>query len=88
MFRLRWHQDAVSNLATFWTDSDSELRRQITEASRELDIRLQRNPLTEGESREGDHRILFLPPLVVEYRVDQVDQVVYVLNIRLITPRN
>jgi hypothetical protein len=55
----------VNELADIWINADSPLRQKITEATQSLDQELQVDPFRHSESREGDVRILFAPPLAI-----------------------
>src|SRR5438128_1810772 len=52
MYRVRWSRSALTKLADIWSRAEAAERKKITEASAEIDWRLERNPLGEGESRE------------------------------------
>ena len=81
MFRVRWVKSALNELASLWTSADSATRKAITDAANEIDRRLQRNPETEGESRGGMERILFVPPLGIRFEVDAQRSTVRVLHV-------
>lgn len=83
-FVCRWRQAATDDLAEIWLDADSANRYRITAAAREVDRLLQRDPDVEGESRDGDRRILFVAPLVITYRVDAWANKAEVLRVRQI----
>lgn len=51
MFSVRWEGQALNELAAVWTEADSVMRRDITAASRRIDLLLQGNPEQQGESR-------------------------------------
>lgn len=57
------------DLADLWTSAPD--RAAVTAAANAIDAALQRDPLHEGEARSGPGRILFIPPLVVLYNVDE-----------------
>jgi hypothetical protein len=81
MWTVDWLQSALDELADIWNQADSTIRRDITSACHEIDQRLSRNPHTEGESRTGDRRLLFVHPLGVLYRVDSQDSKVEILHV-------
>lgn len=87
MFRVRWEQRALIELANLWTQTDSDQRRAITAATHVSDQRLRSDPLHEGESRSKGRRIAFFPPLAVTFHVDVQSQIVSVLQIRKIRRR-
>jgi hypothetical protein len=88
MYRVEWLQFAVDELTRLWTQADSALRQALTAASHQIDQRLERDPLNEGEGRPGGRRILFAPPLAVTYRIEADGQTVTVLAIRLFRRRS
>jgi hypothetical protein len=47
-----------------------------------LNNRLQRDPLAEGESREGNLRITFMSQFAVTFHVSAKDRVVHVIGIQ------
>jgi hypothetical protein len=58
-------------------------RAVVTKAADEIDLLLRESPLDAGESREGEHRIAFVKPLVVEYVVSEADRRVDIAHVRL-----
>jgi plasmid stabilization system protein ParE len=75
-FVVRWKQDASDELASIWLDAESSARGRITTSAREIDRLLQTNPYGQGESREADLRVMFVPPLAASFRViPRVDKV-------------
>lgn len=83
MFRVEWLQPAINELATIWNQADSAYRQAITEASYDVEQRLQTNPHGEGESRTKGRRMTFVPPLAVTYRIEADGQTVTILHVRL-----
>jgi hypothetical protein len=81
MFRVRWKQSVLKELASIWIAADAEQRRAITEATDLIDRQLQRNPGTAGESRPNYRRIFFAPPLGVLFRFEAQNRVVRVLQV-------
>ncbi len=79
MFNVVWKPAAERSLATIWTEADD--RQRITDAARAVDRTPQNAPLTAGESRSGDLRILFERPLGIEFHVNKSDRVVSVLRV-------
>ena len=67
-FDVSWSPEAEDELADLWLDATR--RKDVTIASRLLDVRLGRNAADEGESRGGDFRIAFEKPLAITFRVD------------------
>ncbi len=67
-------------LADLWTKGPD--RNAITTAANRIDEQLSYDPHNQGESRDGRFRILFEPPLVVDYEIDDAKREVKVLRIR------
>lgn len=81
-FTVTWGSQADAELIRRWTSADSTGRAAITAATKQIDRILQTSPETAGESRGNlARRILFVPPLVVNYQVRLPDQLVLVLSI-------
>ena len=76
MFRVEWLQAARDGLARLWLQADSALRQAITAAAHTIDEQLQDDPLGVGESRTGNDRVLFVPPLGIRYEVDSTNNFV------------
>jgi hypothetical protein len=87
MFRVRWKRSALNEVTAWWVQADSALRQAITTACRVIDQRLASDPQNEGESRSKGRRILFVPPLVVLFRLESDGQTVSVLQVRLFRRR-
>lgn len=87
MYRVVWSQRAVNDLAGIWTQADPALRQAVTRAAHIVDQVLQDDPLDSGESREGQLRVMFAPPLGVQFQVDPDSQMVLVVHIWLILRR-
>lgn len=66
-FDVLWLPDAEQELAAIWTQAPD--KAIITQAANQIDGLLQRNAPSEGESRSGGRRILFVIPLGVIFRV-------------------
>jgi hypothetical protein len=87
MFRVEWLQPAVDELTALWIQADSAQRQALTAASHAIDQRLSINPRGEGESRAGNRRIAFFPPLFVTFEIDDDHQTVVVGQVRLFRRR-
>ena len=85
-YTVVWSRRALSALAEIWLDRPGE-RDEIRNASDSIDQLLSVDPAAQGESRNNDRRVLFLPPLVVIFRVDESSRVVRVLDIRAMRRR-
>jgi plasmid stabilization system protein ParE len=80
-YALDWSQRAQDELADLWTNATD--RDAVTAAADEIERLLSRDPLGHGESRSGNRRILFEPPLAVLYRVDPQRRAVTVITVGL-----
>lgn len=80
-YTVRWHRRSLDVLAGLWVDAPTE-RAAITEATAFIDRVRQENPQEQGESREGNERVLFAWPLVVSFTVNERRQMVRVVNMR------
>lgn len=85
-YSVRWSRQALEFLADIWL-ANPDARDEITQAADGVDRLLRTAPDEQGESRDNDRRILFIPPLVVIYRVDESNRTVRILQIRRIRRR-
>jgi hypothetical protein len=69
-FQVEWLETALDELTSLWLQADAVQRRAITQATHAIELKLGSDPLNEGESRPGDRRITFVPPLAVRFRVE------------------
>ena len=81
-YTVLWKPAAEGQLADIWTSAND--RDAVTAAADGIDARLRRDPLGAGESRSGIRRVLFAPPLAVDYEVREPDRTDYVLRVRRI----
>jgi hypothetical protein len=78
-YTVAWLPSALLDLADIWNNAAD--RRAVTEAADTIDDWLIRDPLGQGEGREGTMRILFNKPLAISYGVDTVNRMVYVWEV-------
>jgi hypothetical protein len=78
-YTVVWKQPAKRRLAEIWMGSVD--RAAVARAADEIDARLASAPLTEGESREEEFRVLFVAPLAVKYGVSPADRLVSVARV-------
>jgi hypothetical protein len=78
-YTVEWLPSMLSDLADLWNHAPD--RAALTAAANEIDTRLARDPLSQGESREGATRILFVEPLAVLYEVDPTRRHVRVFDV-------
>jgi hypothetical protein len=78
-YTVEWVPSVLSDLADLWNNAPD--RAAVTAAANAIDVRLARDPLSQGESREGNTRILFVPPLAVVFEVDTARRHVRIFGI-------
>jgi plasmid stabilization system protein ParE len=77
-FTVLWTPTAEQELASIWLSAED--RNAVTSAAHTIDTLLRTDPETRGESRQGTLRVLFVPPLGVDFDVVADDRIVYVLS--------
>lgn len=82
-FRVEWLESSDNQLAAAWVGADSELRQAITTAAHQVERDLSTAPEQQGESREAEERIHFVPPLAITYEIDPARRIVTVLSVRV-----
>jgi plasmid stabilization system protein ParE len=75
-YTVTWRKSAENDLAEIWLAAHD--RQAVTDAANLIDTSLRRNPLVCGESRLGNTRVMFVPPLVVYFDVYELDRRVLV----------
>lgn len=78
-YRVRWLPTAEDELTRIWLRSSD--RSVVTNAARDLDVRLAGSAATEGESRPSGRRIIFAQPLGATYEIREDTQEVFVVHI-------
>ena len=81
MFSVGWKKTAESHLTSLWLSAKN--KSAISAAANKIDELLRTDADTCGESRDGDRRILLVPPLGVDYSVSVPDRRVLVLSVWL-----
>jgi hypothetical protein len=79
-YEVRWKRTARDELAAAWLAAAD--RGAVTAAAHQVDLMLQRNPESCGESRAGSRRIVVVQPLVVVFEVNDQKRRVTVLSVR------
>ncbi len=74
-----WRPSTTNDLTTTWLTAPD--RTAITQAAHRIDSQLRNDPLNVGESRSGNERVLFEPPLAVNYEVSEDDRLVTVTGV-------
>lgn len=75
-YTVVWIKLAQGELANLWTNSTA--RQDVADAADRIDSILRLHPYEYSESRDGDLRILFVPPLAVLFNVSDDDCLVSV----------
>lgn len=75
-FTVIWVPSAERDLAAIWTATAD--RNAVTRAAHQIDLRLERDAPSEGESRPGGRRVVHEFPLGVTVSVDEPDRTVRV----------
>ena len=70
---------AADELAAIWLDAMD--RMAVTDAANLIAEQLSRDPLTAGESREGNIRVLCEEPLAIFFDVNEQDRTVTVWGV-------
>jgi len=80
MHTVRWMPLATEQLLAITLSPNVVHRSQILRAVAEIDTLLANDPHEAGESRDGPRRVLFVPPLGVEYRIVGDDEEVQIVR--------
>jgi hypothetical protein len=83
-FTVLWARSAERQLAQLWLNAGD--RSALRDAADRLDAALAERADSLGESRSGDVRIAFAPPLAVEFEVLEKDRTARVLAVWSFTP--
>lgn len=76
MYSIRWTHRALVLLGTLWVNASETEREDILSALSEVIEILGNHPETIGESRAGNERVVFVPPLGLQYHVIRDDELV------------
>jgi hypothetical protein len=81
-YALKWLRHAQDGLAAAYLAARADGRaNEVTVAAARIESALRRDPIAQGESRDADRRVLFDPPLLVEFRVHETRRVVTVVAV-------
>ena len=75
-YTVIWHETPLNDLTSIWMSASD--RASVTVAAAQIDRVLGTAPHDHGESREGRTRVLLIPPLGVEYEIEEADRKVQV----------
>jgi hypothetical protein len=87
IYSVQWSRTALDATAEFWLRGSSPERTAVSRAVETVDRLLRHYPGERGESRDAGERVMFEPPLVVTFKVDDTNRVVRVVGVRLIKHR-
>jgi plasmid stabilization system protein ParE len=79
IYTVLWSPDAENDLAAIWLHADE--RSVITAVGNEIDRLLRRDAHLQGESRGADLRVVVVPPLTVDFEVNEGDRTARVLTV-------
>ncbi len=79
-YAVEWDPTAEQELSDIWMNAADP--GEVTQAVNEVERRLKYMPLASGESRSGRGRVLFEPPLVVDYEVNTGSTAVVIRSVR------
>jgi hypothetical protein len=83
MYAVVWGDVFEQQLAAVWLAAPD--RREVSRAAAFIETQLERRPLEVGESRSSSiERVLFEPPLGMEYQVIEDDKKVIVQGVWLV----
>jgi len=78
-FTVVWVPLAEQKLARLWLRASD--RSAVSKAAYEIDAFLKTSPLSAGEARSSDQRLLHAAPLAVRYSVSPDDRLVKVVDV-------
>jgi hypothetical protein len=76
IYTVTWTKAAVNELTNLWLNALD--RSAVTRASARIEALLRSNPYAQSESRDGNKRVIFAPPLGVMFTVSDADRIVTV----------
>ena len=78
-YTVLWAPTAEQDLAAIWMEAED--RGTVASAANTIDALLAADAHLRGESRSGSLRIMFVPPLGVDFEVLQEDRTVFVVAV-------
>jgi len=78
-YTVTWIKSALDELAKLWNSASD--RQDVADAADRIDLILKSDPYGHSESREGDFRILFVPPLAALFEMSDADRRVTVRGV-------
>ena len=80
-YRVVWVAGLLDRLAELYISAEPADRDRMAVGVEHFNNRLAADPLSVGESRQGNHRVAFPPLLHVYFRVDQSSRVVWITRV-------
>ena len=78
-YTVTWTSAAEQDLAAIWTAASD--RDAVNTATNTIDFLLVRDPESRGEPSFDTVRVLTVPPLGVDFEVQEPDRIVFVLSV-------
>jgi len=78
-YTVLWRPSAEQNLAEIWTKAVD--RGAVARAADAIDGLLAQDPVSQGESRSGNTRVLFVDPWAVYFDVEADDRRVWAFDV-------
>lgn len=78
-FKVEWLEEVEDQLADLWVTAVD--KSAGSEASRRADQLLALDPANQGEQRDGEDRLVFIPPLALFFRADTQAFKVWVISV-------
>jgi len=78
-FTVTYKPSAEQELANLWLTAPN--RQVVADTANRIDDLLKSAPFDQGESRDGQSRILFERPLAVQFEIHEEDCIVEVLKV-------
>jgi len=78
-YTVIWLPDTLNELADVWLRAFD--REAVSAASAEVDRLLGYDPVSQGESREDNTRVLLIKPLGIEFEINDGDRKVIVNSV-------
>jgi hypothetical protein len=83
MYKLRWRKSVSRMLLDRCARAERPLRDAIFNAMAEVEESLRNEPEFVGESRDDGKRILIVNPLLITYKIDHRNRIVYIVHARV-----
>jgi hypothetical protein len=78
-YTVIWKPAAHAELTELWLEASN--RSDLTSAANKIDQLLKRDPHSQGESRSGSIRVMFVDPVGVFFDIREQDRIVAVLSV-------